>query len=176
MAWRGSNRMTAPKHPPGEVLILYGTLKPRAKGYPAWLHLSAAGTPLCPARFYGRMFDFGKYPGVQLDGDTLCHGELFQVDNPDLWPVLDAYEDVNWHLPEQGEFQRVQIDVLDDYGEPIGIKAWIYEHRMPEWTKGYPTLKSGNWPVERTPPKRRFGPSADTIDLASHRKATDAKP
>ncbi|MEM8615911.1 MAG: gamma-glutamylcyclotransferase family protein [Pseudomonadota bacterium] len=167
--------MTAPIHAPGEVVILYGTLKPRAKGYPAWLKLAAAGRALGPARFFGRMFDFGKYPGVQLDGDTLCHGELFEVSDPDIWPVLDAYEDVNWCCPEQGEYRRVEIEVLDDFGEQTGLTAWIYEHRMPEWTVGYPVIKSGNWPLAPALPKRRAGPAAETIDFASHRQANEAK-
>jgi len=140
--------MSAPIHQPGERLIIYGTLKRKARGRPSWLNLSEAGIFLGSVRFLATMYNFGRYPGVTLNGDMLCHGELFRVDDPEIWPVLDAYEDVNWCCFERGEYRRVLTQVLDDFGEPKGKPAWIYEHNMADWREGYPVIGSGNWPTD----------------------------
>jgi gamma-glutamylaminecyclotransferase len=73
------------------LIFVYGTLR---RGQPNHAQMGRA-------RFVRRattapryqLVDLGSYPALLEDGETAVHGEVYEVDEPQL-PQLDAFEDV----------------------------------------------------------------------------------
>ncbi|TGY89911.1 gamma-glutamylcyclotransferase [Marinicauda algicola] len=129
----------------GDLFVFYGLLKKGAAGAPAHIDLEAAGRYLGPCRFRARLVDLGGYPGA-VDGETLCTGELYVLEDVSVARELDAFEDVEAGDPADSLFQRRKIDVLDDEGRPTGQTAWIYWYAKP--AAGAPEVANGDWPLE----------------------------
>ena len=83
----------------GDLFVFYGLLKQGASGMPAHIDLDKAGVFLGPCRFRGALYDLGGFPGV-IDGDGLCHGVRYRLDDAALIAPLDEFEDV---LPDDLE-------------------------------------------------------------------------
>ena len=128
----------------GDLFVFYGLLKQGAAGMPADLPLEASGTFLGPCRFRGRLLDLGGFPGV-VDGDTLCHGVMYQLIDASLIGAMDDFEDVTDN-PATSLYVRKTINVLGDDALPTGERAWIYWYNQP--TEGHEEIADGNWPLD----------------------------
>ncbi|GAB5457099.1 MAG: hypothetical protein Hens3KO_01290 [Henriciella sp.] len=143
----------------GDLFVFYGLLKQGASGMPAHIDLEAAGEFLGPCRFKGELYDLGGYPGV-VDGETLCHGVRYRLNNSSLAKALDEFEDV---IPDDAEtslYQRVKITLLDDQAKETGERAWIYWYNQS--TECFTKREDGNWPLEAGK-ARKLGASHESL-------------
>ena len=79
------------------------------------------------AKIKGGLFDLGSYPGVKLDEEGEVHGELHIFENPEkILPVLDSIEGYNEHNPEGGLYNRVEVEVEVEDGEPETALVYVF--------------------------------------------------
>lgn len=94
-----------------------------------------------PCRVAGRLFDLGPYPALRparAAGEQV-RGELHAILDPGVLAVLDDFERYDPRRPEQSDYLRQPIALI----EPSGASAWIYVHRLePEARRLVP---SGDW-------------------------------
>ena len=129
----------------GDLFIFYGLLKQGASGMPANIDLEAAGEFLGACRFRGRLYNLGSFPGI-VEGDTLCHGVRYRLDDTSLIEALDAFEDVLPDDPDASLYKRIKASVLDDQGDTTGETAWIYWFNQS--VESYTEIPDGNWPLD----------------------------
>lgn len=116
----------------------------------------------------GRMYHLGSFPGVKLlstrecfkhtgtkeNGDAyslpsmpLVHGEVFRIRNQALVAVLDAYEGYDSDHPEQGLYNRHQVET--EHGRAV----WVYTYNpmvIPDQL-----IEGGDWCKHRDIPQIR---------------------
>ena len=126
----------------GELFAFYGSLKQGAGQAPDGIHLEACGTFLGACYFRADMYDLGAYPAV-IPGDTLCHAERYRVHDPDIVPVLDAYEGMV-EGDERSLYVRRKTPLRDDHGTLTGDTAWIYWYNHP--VDAARRIDTGVWP------------------------------
>ena len=90
------------------------------RGYALHRVLASASTFLGEGAVRGRLLDLGRYPGL-VAGDGRVRGEIYQLDDPELLPVLDRKEGYN--------FGRRRAIVTLANGRRA--RAWIYRYRGP---------------------------------------------
>jgi gamma-glutamylcyclotransferase (GGCT)/AIG2-like uncharacterized protein YtfP len=114
---------------PVEHLFVYGTLRRGSNNKFARLLADRAGF-VGTARVAGLLYDFGSYPGaVRSDQpDHWVYGEVHSFDDPEILPVLDEYEGM--------EFERGMVTTSDT------AECWIYWYVGP--AKGR-LIASGDW-------------------------------
>jgi gamma-glutamylcyclotransferase (GGCT)/AIG2-like uncharacterized protein YtfP len=132
----------------GDLFVFYGMLKAHAAGHPEDLGLAGAGRYLGPCRIRGALYDLGAYPGL-LPGEQLCHGELYQVDKPEIAEALDAFEDLVPDDPNGSLYLRCPVPVLDTSGAATGQTAWAYLYNRS--AAGHTPIVDGCWRGPRTP-------------------------
>ena len=90
-----------------------------------------------PCRWDGTLYDIGPFPGA-VPGAGTIHGELFRLDSPEVWTVLDQYEGYDPDQPEASPFVRRRVELAAP-----DVTAWVY------WYNGDPTshprVSSGSW-------------------------------
>ncbi|MAI89176.1 gamma-glutamylcyclotransferase [Ponticaulis sp.] len=126
------------------LFVFYGLLKRGAVGAPEHIDLEAGGEFLGPAFLRGDLFDVGGYPGI-VEGEGLVTGVLYRLDDLALLTALDEFEDVVPDDPAGSLYRRILRDVLNEAGEPVGQRAWVYWFNQP--VHSFPRLKTGNWPL-----------------------------
>ncbi|MBX9680823.1 MAG: gamma-glutamylcyclotransferase [Gemmataceae bacterium] len=112
--------MTQPCH----RLFVYGTLK-RCSPHPMAQFLAQRGRFLGEARMPGRLFDLGRYPGMQpaQSAEEWVYGDLYDLSHdPAAWAELDAYENVE--SPRPSFFERALETVTDAEGH--AAEAHVY--------------------------------------------------
>lgn len=106
--------------PDPRYLFVYGTLR-RAFHNQYAQYLAANATWMGLARVAGKLYDLGRYPGLQRSttpGEWVT-GELYRLPElPDLLPTLDAYEG--------SDFERVLA--VAQRADRRRVKAWVYEY------------------------------------------------
>jgi gamma-glutamylcyclotransferase (GGCT)/AIG2-like uncharacterized protein YtfP len=118
------------------LLATYGTLM-RDFGQQQALGVRARLTFLDACRWDGCLYDLGRFPGA-VPGDGTVHGELFRLDDPSVWSILDRYEGYD---PDAAAslFVRRRVSLR----RPEGQTAWVY------WYNGTvadpPRVPSGDW-------------------------------
>src|SRR5262249_30668809 len=100
------------------LLFAYGTLM---RGYPLHRALRSGATFLGEATARGDLLDLGRYPGM-IDGAGRVRGEIYQLDDPELLPVLDREEGYN--------FERRRAIVTLANGRRA--RVWVYRSRGPQ--------------------------------------------
>lgn len=91
----------------------------------------------------GRLFDFGKYPGMVADANaTPVIGDVYEIDDA-LVPVLDEIEAV--YPGVQGLFTAEQIEI-EVQGQPV---ACLFYPVAPEAAHDRPEIYSGDWVAHR---------------------------
>ena len=130
----------------GDLFVFYGLLKQGAVGMPAHIDLDQAGAFLGPCRFRGALYDLGGFPGA-VDGDGLCHGVQYRLDDATLIEPLDEFEDVLPDDPDASLYSRKPIELQDDKGAQTGETAWIYWYNQP--VAAFPRLADDTWPLDR---------------------------
>jgi len=91
------------------------------RGYPLHRVLGARATFLGGGDARGRLLDLGRYPGL-IDGAGRVRGEIYQLDDPELLPVLDREEGYNFE-------RRCAVVTLANGRR---ARAWIYRYRGPQ--------------------------------------------
>lgn len=130
----------APSPAASRHVFVYGTLRRGDDNdinrlTPAPVYLGVSNTP-------GTMYHFGRYPGVVLGGEGVVQGEVYAI-TPELERVLDEIEEL---YPQQtNEYFKRDIVVEVD-GKPI---ACIVYEINPEYVRGKPLLRSGDWVRDR---------------------------
>lgn len=89
----------------------------------------------------GRLFDLGGYPGW-IPGRGTVAGQLFAVADPDILPVLDAFEGYHPGNPAGSLYIR---EVVRTAGRAAG--AFIYRYNW-AWDEGM-AIPSGDWTARR---------------------------
>ncbi len=126
--------------PASRHVFVYGTLRRgemndinRLSPAPRFIGTSAA---------HGTLYDLGPYPGLQLGGDALVVGEVYEI-TAELEAVLDEIEEV---FPQQtGEYARRRVTVRVESEE---IECLVYEIH-PTRVAGKAVIPSGDWLVRR---------------------------
>ena len=127
-----------------ELFVFYGSLKRGAKAAPGHISLDQAGGFLGGCRFRARMVDIGGYPGV-LEGDGICQGELYRLDDLSVLHDIDVWEDCDMQDASNSLYQR---RLSRFFNGPSGLeegKAWIYWYAKDGIA--FPEIKSGCWPL-----------------------------
>ncbi|HXF53926.1 MAG TPA: gamma-glutamylcyclotransferase family protein [Hyphomicrobiaceae bacterium] len=147
-----------------EYLFVYGTLMSTA-AHPMGARLAKEAVNLGPATIAGRLYDFGKWPGLRDCHDTrsIVHGEVYALNDATRsldW--LDAYEGIHPAAPTLTEYVRARRTVqLCDGRE---LTAWVYLYQW-DVRAGRP-LPEGRW--RPAPTAVRSSPASEP---ALHRAA-----
>ena len=116
------------------LLLLYGSLR---AGQPKFseLGLHRALEFLGPTQFDGDLYDLGDYPGA-VPGTGIVRAEAYKVRDPDIFGVLDEYEEFDVSRPDESLFVRrcVHVKGLGD--------AWVYFYNGPHEGR---RIASGDW-------------------------------
>ena len=120
--------------PEPQYLFVYGTLR-QATRHPMSRLLQRHARRIGPARFQGRLYRVGWYPGArdaQQSGETIV-GELYALERPGgCLAALDAYEG--------SDFQRVERPIACRHRR---YRAWIYLYTGA--TRGLPRIPGGDF-------------------------------
>jgi len=112
---------------PTEFIFVYGTLR---RACPTGAHQTylADATFIAPAKINGKLFKVTYYPALVIDATADCViGEVYQLTTTEQLERLDAYEECAYPaLPEQ-EYQRLQVTVQTDAGNPLSV--WVYAYQ-----------------------------------------------
>jgi len=129
--------------PAPQRLFVYGTLR-QGLGHPMHRLLQEHATFVGRARFQGKLFDLGRYPGAVPSDDPsdVVEGELYELTAPEqALPALDEYEGCGPTARPPTEFRRVWATVQLEGGESVG--AWVYIYNRP--TKGKRLIPGGDY-------------------------------
>ena len=97
---------------------------------------------IAEATVHGRLYDFGPYPGLILDGSTsTVTGEVYEVDDQ-LLEALDDFE-------ESSNYHRKPVEISFAAEKKMG---WTYEPNAEFYPLVTP-ITSGNW-IEYSRTKR----------------------
>ena len=111
-----------------DFLFAYGTLQVALA--PAEIASVVAGfRSFGEAYLAGTLYDFGRFPGLVLDGSApgRVYGTLYALPSiPGILDALDAYEDFDPADPEHSQFVRCLCPVtLVDGGT---VRSWVYAY------------------------------------------------
>jgi gamma-glutamylcyclotransferase (GGCT)/AIG2-like uncharacterized protein YtfP len=129
-------------------LFVYGTLRSEC-GHPMHRLLTRHAERVGMARYAGRLYDLGGYPGVVPEPAAApsVRGELYRLREPRaLWPSLDRYEGCTDPGDAGAEYRRERQAVLREDGTPV--QAWMYLYNRP--TDGLRPIPGGDF-LQRTP-------------------------
>lgn len=95
----------------------------------------------------GRLFDFGRYPGLVIDPDgEPIRGDVFRIDDA-LVPVLDEIEEV--YPGVEGLFRPHRVHVtVDIEGAAHGVDCLMYPVAAHS-VDGLPRIEGGDWVEHR---------------------------
>ena len=130
--------------------FVYGTLRQGEANdifHAAARHGIAAPVLLGRASLWGRLYDFGNYPGLRLESDGVeVLGEVYQIE-PALVPVLDEIEDI--YPGKEGLFIRQQAQVeVHLAGQPQVFDCLFYPVTLSA-VAGRPMIAGGDWVAYR---------------------------
>lgn len=130
----------------GEMLFVYGTLRPGERASLTSSRLSFDVELLGGDMVNGKLYHLGGYPGVKLVSAPLSvfdknldtvKGEAFLLKNDAIHSVLDAYESYRPDDPEGGLYNRVRLHSI------CGRVLWVYVYNHPVLEEQ--RILSGDW-------------------------------
>ena len=127
-----------------DLVFVYGTLM-LSSGHPMGIKLAAEADFIGDAQVQGRLYDFGKWPGLYLseEASEVVHGEAWRLRSPESLDWMDEYEGIRPDVA-QPEYERILHKItLEKRGVAT---ASLYAYRWP--IDYHPRILSGRW-VER---------------------------
>jgi gamma-glutamylcyclotransferase (GGCT)/AIG2-like uncharacterized protein YtfP len=110
-----------------DYLFVYGTLKPELAP-PEVAALVRQFRRIDRGTISGFLYDLGNYPGLRLDvNGNEVQGEVFELHDPAILLMLDAYEGYDPKRPTQSLFLRKQCQVRLQ-GTDERLLCWVYEY------------------------------------------------
>jgi gamma-glutamylcyclotransferase (GGCT)/AIG2-like uncharacterized protein YtfP len=99
------------------------------------------------AHVHGRLFDFGRYPGLVLDPEgEPVRGDVYRIDDA-LVPVLDEIEEV--YPGVEGLFRSHRLHVMVDIeGTEQHVDCLLYPVAAHS-VDGLPRIEGGDWVEHR---------------------------
>ncbi|MEO3406501.1 gamma-glutamylcyclotransferase family protein [Mucilaginibacter sp. CAU 1740] len=122
-------------------LFVYGTLLLATNQFGQYLN--AHCKLMAPAKFKGRLYDIGEYPGAVADDSTgtYVYGSIFLMNDAETaLRILDDYEGIGPNDPLPHEYTRELYKVETDSG---AMNCWVYFYALP--VNQYPQIMSGNY-------------------------------
>lgn len=90
------------------------------RGYGLHRVLAPGATEVSEGTVRGQLLDLGRYPGL-IEGAGRVRGEIYQLDDPELLPILDREEGYNF----------VRRRAIVTLGGGRRVRAWLYRYRGP---------------------------------------------
>jgi len=111
-----------------EYIFVYGTLR-KDVGIEMYHVLARHARFVKDAKFQGRLFDLGDYPGAVPSDDPrdVVHGEVYALEpsvRDAVLASLDDYEGCSPGGEAPSEFRRESVSVTLDDGS--SVSSWIY--------------------------------------------------
>jgi gamma-glutamylcyclotransferase (GGCT)/AIG2-like uncharacterized protein YtfP len=128
-----------------DLVFVYGTLM-LSSGHPMGVKLASEADFIGIARVQGRLYDFGKWPGLSLSDEAsdIVYGEAWRLRSPASLAWMDEYEGIRPGIA-QPEYERIQHRVtIEELGTAT---ASLYAYRWP--IDYHQRILSGRW-MERT--------------------------
>jgi gamma-glutamylcyclotransferase (GGCT)/AIG2-like uncharacterized protein YtfP len=124
-----------------DYLFVYGTLMQYSDRLEA-LRLRQKADFLGEACTPGLLYQIGWYPGLVVGNNPLqmVYGELYRVNDPELFSVLDRYEGVHEALPKPWEYRCEELNVFCQNVKYLA-RAYVYNWN----TINYNLIESGRW-------------------------------
>ena len=134
-----------PYGPAPHPIFVYGLLRRgMSAGLDAWLGRGRA-TYLAEATLPGHLYDLGEYPGLvrapNRSGGARVRGELWRVDDPNVWPVIDDFEGIGPDYPVPTLYRRVLAQAQTAEGEAVTCWVYLYNRSV----EAHPHVLSGDW-------------------------------
>ncbi|AYL94658.1 gamma-glutamylcyclotransferase [Mucilaginibacter celer] len=110
-------------------LFVYGTLLLPTNQFGRYLNVHCK--PVASAKFKGRLYDIGEYPGALADdsANTYVYGSIYLMDDAStVLQVLDDYEGIGPNDPLPHEYIRTLLNVETESGS---VNCWIYFYALP---------------------------------------------
>ena len=110
-------------------LFVYGTLL--CEGNEFAVLLMENSSFYCEAKFKGKLYDVGEYPGAifQPDNESYVYGQILLMNNPEIvLKRLDGYEGFGDDGLQPNEFTRELMEVET---EGNTMKCWAYLYNLP---------------------------------------------
>jgi gamma-glutamylcyclotransferase (GGCT)/AIG2-like uncharacterized protein YtfP len=123
------------------LVFVYGTLM-LSSGHPMGAKLASEADFVGLAKVQGRLYDFGKWPGLSLsDSPTdIVHGEAWRLRSLTSLAWMDDYEGIRPGIA-QPEYERIQHRVMI---EELGtVTSSLYAYRWP--IDHHRRIPSGRW-------------------------------
>jgi gamma-glutamylcyclotransferase (GGCT)/AIG2-like uncharacterized protein YtfP len=120
-----------------EYVAVYGSLR-QGFGLPGTPDLGDRLRARGPCRIPGKLYDLGGYPGL-VSGDGDVAGELYEVPDLSVFPMIDAHERYNADDCENSLYLRKAVRLH----EPANIDAWVYVYNREIADK--PLIDNGDW-------------------------------
>ena len=134
-----------------QYVFVYGTLRAGEVNdinVAAQRHGITAPIRIGAAHVYGRLYDFGSYPGLVLDHTGApIHGDVYRIDDT-LVPVLDEIEDVYPGVEGLFRAHRLHVEVELE-GTATHLDCLIYPVTAAA-VQGLPRIEGGDWVAYRT--------------------------
>lgn len=122
-------------------LFVYGTLLNEKNKFGAFLLNNSSF--VSHAKFKGKLYNIGEYPGAIADCDGACrvYGSIFLMRNPkETLKILDDYEGFGKGHPQPNLFIRELTEVET---EEKPLLCWIYLYNLP--VDGLTQIVSGRY-------------------------------
>jgi len=112
-----------------QFLFVYGTLRNHETNEMA-VYLKSNAQFIGNGSVKGTLIDLGDYPGFtnQDNNIGIVTGDIFKIENSDIFSVLDEYEQ-SWPLyGTDAEYKRVEMNI-----QFMGkfLTCWIYVYNRP---------------------------------------------
>ncbi|MEO6150807.1 MAG: gamma-glutamylcyclotransferase family protein [Mucilaginibacter sp.] len=112
-----------------DLLFVYGTLLFAENQFAQYLN--AHSTFYKKARFKGKLYNIGHYPGAILHtrAPGYVYGSIYKLDDPDeVFSNLDGYEGISAENPLPHEYTRELVEMETDEGP---LTSWVYLYNWP---------------------------------------------
>jgi gamma-glutamylaminecyclotransferase len=91
----------------------------------------------------------GNFPGLVMNGDTVVHGEVYEIDSK----TLAAMDKMEGH---PHNYRRTMIRVEVEDSSIMIVDAYVLSPDLDKNTRGFPIITSGDWRSEEVKFLRKY--------------------